>query len=283
MKKFLSVILAITMMAMMAVPAFAWVGTNVSKMPEGPAKKIAEAILNAKYEGAQPIDPEEIATIAVNSLNKSDLNAATLERDILEAANVSGLDNQSAFRDDDDGNPKPKKVALINALSVKLGNLMGVELTTMASATTTTTPATVPTTTTTTTTTTAPSTPDGSTPDGSSTTKKPLLPPLPPMTDKDGNTIAPPDADAINGKVQEVIGGIVDFFTGLFGGIGGGGAADPTDPTDPTEEDTTTDDGSGSDEIVDDVPQTGDIALYSVASVALVAGIALVLTKKKKD
>ncbi|MEG1551211.1 MAG: hypothetical protein RR355_02970, partial [Oscillospiraceae bacterium] len=63
MKKFLSVILAITMMAMMVVPSFAWVGINVSQMPEGPAKKIAEAILNAKHEGAQPIDPEEIATI----------------------------------------------------------------------------------------------------------------------------------------------------------------------------------------------------------------------------
>ncbi|MEG2611829.1 MAG: hypothetical protein RR985_06220, partial [Oscillospiraceae bacterium] len=93
MKKFLSVILAITMMAMMVVPTFAYSGENVEVMPAGPAKKIAQAILNARWDGATTQNPEEIATMVTNALTTNDLNAATLEKDILEAVNVSGLDN----------------------------------------------------------------------------------------------------------------------------------------------------------------------------------------------
>lgn len=48
-----------------------------------------------------------------------------------------------------------------------------------------------------------------------------------------------------------------------------------------SDEPTTTPNGSGSNP--SDIPATGDYAIPAVAAVALVAGLALVLTKKKKD
>ena len=60
----------------------------------------------------------------------------------------------------------------------------------------------------------------------------------------------------------------------LFGGLFGGGNDTPT---------TTTKKPSSSSNGTTSIPKTGDVALYSVAALSVVAGIALVLTKKKKD
>lgn len=75
------------------------------------------------------------------------------------------------------------------------------------------------------------------------------------------------------------IDGVKDFFGNIINGImglfGGGDSSDDGNTT------TTKKSTSGSNNT--SIPKTGDIALYSVAGVALVAGLALVLTKKKND
>lgn len=84
-----------------------------------------------------------------------------------------------------------------------------------------------------------------------------------------------------NGDINDMFGGmgeslnkITSAISGLLEGIFGGGNNDtPTTPTKPSTADN--DDFSNT--------KTGDVAVYAVASVALVAGLALVLTKKKKE
>lgn len=88
-------------------------------------------------------------------------------------------------------------------------------------------------------------------------------------------TAGPTEAttSAIDG-VKGFIGKAFETIKGLFGGGSNGG--------DPNTTTTTTSKG-GSSTTKGKIPQTGDVALFSVAGVAVAAGIALVLTKKKKE
>lgn len=85
-------------------------------------------------------------------------------------------------------------------------------------------------------------------------------------------TAGPTEAttSAIDG-VKGFIGKAFETIKGLFGGGNKGG-----------DSPTTTSKG-GSSTTKGKIPQTGDVALFSVAGVAVAAGIALVLTKKKKE
>lgn len=85
-------------------------------------------------------------------------------------------------------------------------------------------------------------------------------------------TAGPTEAttSAIDG-VKGFIGKAFETIKGLFGGGNKGG-----------DSPTTTSKG-GSSTLKGKIPQTGDVALFSVAGVAVAAGIALVLTKKKKE
>lgn len=89
-------------------------------------------------------------------------------------------------------------------------------------------------------------------------------------------TAGPTEAttSAIDG-VKGFIGKAFETIKGLFGGNKGGDS-----PT--TTKKSTTSKG-GSSTTKGKIPQTGDVALFSVAGVAVAAGIALVLTKKKKE
>ena len=104
-------------------------------------------------------------------------------------------------------------------------------------------------------------------------------------------------SDAINGNNSILggidtedgtpISGISDFISGILGALGiGGGSDTPSDDTskpanDKTSTDATTNPDSGKFEGAG--AKTGDYAVVSVAGVALAAGIALVLTRVKKD
>lgn len=89
-------------------------------------------------------------------------------------------------------------------------------------------------------------------------------------------TAGPTEAttSAIDG-VKGFIGKAFETIKGLFGGGNGG------DPNTTTKKSTTSKGGSSTTK--GKIPQTGDVALFSVAGVAVAAGIALVLTKKKKE
>lgn len=89
-------------------------------------------------------------------------------------------------------------------------------------------------------------------------------------------TAGPTEAttSAIDG-VKGFIGKAFETIKGLFGGNKGGDS-----PT--TTKKSTTSKG-GSSTTKGKIPQTGDVALFSVAGVAVAAGIALILTKKKKE
>ncbi len=89
-------------------------------------------------------------------------------------------------------------------------------------------------------------------------------------------TAGPTEAttSAIDG-VKGFIGKAFETIKGLFGGGSNGG-----DPNTTTKKSTTSKGGSSTTK--GKIPQTGDVAL-SVAGVAVAAGIALVLTKKKKE
>lgn len=76
--------------------------------------------------------------------------------------------------------------------------------------------------------------------------------------------------------VKGFIGKAFETIKGLFGGGSNGG-----DPNTTTKKSTTSKGGSSTTK--GKIPQTGDVALFSVAGVAVAAGIALVLTKKKKE
>ena len=84
-------------------------------------------------------------------------------------------------------------------------------------------------------------------------------------------TAGPTEAttSAIDG-VKGFIGKAFETIKGLFGGGNKGG-------------DSPTTSKSGSSTTKGKIPQTGDVALFSVAGVVVAAGIALVLTKKKKE
>ena len=90
-------------------------------------------------------------------------------------------------------------------------------------------------------------------------------------------TAGPTEAttSAIDG-VKGFIGKAFETIKGLFGGESNGG-----DPNTTTKKSTTSKGGSSTTK--GKIPQTGDVALFSVAGVAVAAGIALVLTKKKKE
>lgn len=89
-------------------------------------------------------------------------------------------------------------------------------------------------------------------------------------------TAGPTEAttSAIDG-VKGFIGKAFETIKGLFGGNKVGDS-----PT--TTKKSTTSKG-GSSTTKGKIPQTGDVALFSVAGVAVAAGIALILTKKKKE
>ncbi|MEG2080614.1 MAG: hypothetical protein RRZ68_03510, partial [Oscillospiraceae bacterium] len=75
MKKFLSVILAITIMAMMAVPAFA--GAKVDAMAEGPAKKIAQTIISEyAAHSNETLTSKSLSAYVDSKLTTADLVAA---------------------------------------------------------------------------------------------------------------------------------------------------------------------------------------------------------------
>lgn len=90
-------------------------------------------------------------------------------------------------------------------------------------------------------------------------------------------TAGPTEAttSAIDG-VKGFIGKAFETIKGLFGGGSNGGDSPTT-----TKKSTTSKGGSSTTK--GKIPQTGDVALFSVAGVAVAAGIALVLTKKKKE
>lgn len=112
--------------------------------------------------------------------------------------------------------------------------------------------------------------------------------------------IGKPDGSIEDGQLPEEdesegdsgIGGFLDTILGILGSIGdmlfGGGSDDPgtTDPSTPSDdEDLWGDDG---DDMWDDdssstIPDTGDTTVFAVAAVALVAGAALVMTRKKSE
>lgn len=102
-------------------------------------------------------------------------------------------------------------------------------------------------------------------------------------------------SDALNGSSSILggidtgdgspISGIGDFLSGILGmlGIGGGDSPNennggtPSNPTTPTDSNPNSSDFEGGNS------KTGDYAVASVAGVAVVAGLALVLTHAKKD
>lgn len=90
-------------------------------------------------------------------------------------------------------------------------------------------------------------------------------------------TAGPTEAttSAIDG-VKGFIGKAFETIKGLFGGGNKGGDSPTT-----TKKSTTSKGGSSTTK--GKIPQTGDVALFSVAGVAVAAGIALILTKKKKE
>lgn len=86
--------------------------------------------------------------------------------------------------------------------------------------------------------------------------------------------------DFTNGDFSEMFGGFGDAIkkigsaiSSLFGGLFPSG----DDTTTTTKKSSSSSNGTNS------IPKTGDVALYSVAALSLAAGIALVLTKKKKN
>lgn len=90
-------------------------------------------------------------------------------------------------------------------------------------------------------------------------------------------------SDAINSSSESttasgssVTSGLSDFISGILStlGIGGGSSSDTTTTTKKSSSNSSSFEGGSA--------KTGDYAVVSVAGVALAAGIALVLTKKKK-
>ncbi len=101
-----------------------------------------------------------------------------------------------------------------------------------------------------------------------------------------------PEEDEGNAGGGFDIGGLLDTVLGILGTIGdllfggsGGGDTPPSEPGDDDEDlwgddgdDNWGDDGDGS-----TIPDTGDTTVFAVAAVALAAGAALVMTRKKSE
>ena len=98
-----------------------------------------------------------------------------------------------------------------------------------------------------------------------------------------------PEEDEGNGDSGSGIGGLLDTILGILGGIIGSlfPSDDPTpsEPTNPGEEDNLWDeeDPWGTDGEGSTIPDTGDTTVFAVAAVALAAGAALVMTRKKSE
>lgn len=100
-----------------------------------------------------------------------------------------------------------------------------------------------------------------------------------------------PDEDEGNAGGGFDIGGLLDTVLGILGSIGDllfGGSGDPgtTDPSDPGDEDDSLwdeEDPWDSEGDSSTIPDTGDTTVFAVAAVALAAGAALVMTRKKSE
>lgn len=98
-----------------------------------------------------------------------------------------------------------------------------------------------------------------------------------------------PEEDEDESGSGGFLSGLLDTVLGILGTIGdllfGGGDSGTTDPTEP-DDDNLWDDN---DDLWDDdgdtsaIPDTGDTTVFAVAAVALVAGAALVMTRKKNE
>ncbi len=92
------------------------------------------------------------------------------------------------------------------------------------------------------------------------------------------------------GSSGDFLGGLLDTILGILGSIGDllfGGGDDPgsTEPTDPDDGNLWGDDGDmwGDGDGSSTIPDTGDTTVFAVAAVALAAGAALVMTRKKSE
>lgn len=103
-----------------------------------------------------------------------------------------------------------------------------------------------------------------------------------------------PEEDENEGGDSDLLGGLLDTVLGILGGIfdtllgggdNGGSTGDPEEPTD--DENLWGDDGSddmwGDNSSSSTIPDTGDTTVFAVAAVALAAGAALVMTRKKSE
>ena len=98
--------------------------------------------------------------------------------------------------------------------------------------------------------------------------------------DPNGGSTGGFDIGGLLDTVLGILGSIGDL---LFGGSGDSGTTDPSDPGDEEdslweEEDSWGSEGDGS-----TIPDTGDTTVFAVAAVALAAGAALVMTRKKSE
>lgn len=105
----------------------------------------------------------------------------------------------------------------------------------------------------------------------------------------DGQLPEEDEGDSTGGGFD--IGGLLDTILGILGSIGdllfGGSGGDDTPVTDPSDDDDNLwgDDGDmwGDDSDTSTIPDTGDTTVFAVAAVALAAGAALVMTRKKSE
>lgn len=88
---------------------------------------------------------------------------------------------------------------------------------------------------------------------------------------------------------DSILSGLLDTILGILGSIGDllfGGSSGGNEPTtDPSDDNLWGDDGDlwGDDGSSSTIPDTGDTTVFAVAAVALAAGAALVLTRKKSE
>lgn len=99
-----------------------------------------------------------------------------------------------------------------------------------------------------------------------------------------------PEEDESEGGIGGFLSGLLDTVLGILGTIGdllfGGDSDSDTPTTDPSDDDNLwgdEDDMWGDDSDTSAIPDTGDTTVFAVAAVALVAGAALVMTRKKNE
>ncbi len=94
-----------------------------------------------------------------------------------------------------------------------------------------------------------------------------------------------PEDDAklppIFATLESILDTIFDAISGIIGGLFGGNSSTGEYCLFPTEPETTTEPEPIPEEPIEEVPDLGDNSLLAVGAVALVAGAALVLTRKK--